>query len=82
MQQRVDNLEKQVIQQQESRKGVQLPMSFTRSTLVDRGRTMSKRALDDTKKSVSFNPLKDPQAPATTTTDVVVSVNEPEEEKK
>jgi len=82
MQERVESLEKQVIQQQESRKGVQLPMSFTRSTLVDRGRTMSKRALDDPKKSVSFNPLKDPNAPATTTTDVVVSVNEPEEEKK
>jgi hypothetical protein len=82
MQERVESLEKQVIQQQESRKGVQHPMSFSRSTLVDRGRTMSRRSIDEQKKSVSFNPLKDPNTAATTITDVVVAVNEPEEEKK
>ena len=82
MHERVESLEKQVIQQKESRKGVQHPMSFTRSTLVDRGRTMSRRSVDEPKKSVSFNPLKDPNAPATTTADVVVAVAEPEEEKK
>jgi hypothetical protein len=43
---------------------------------------MSRRSVDEPKKSVSFNPLKDPNAPATTTTDVVVAVAEPEEEKK
>jgi len=43
---------------------------------------MSRRSIDETKKSVSFNPLKDPNTAATTITDVVVAVNEPEEEKK